>query len=90
MIYTVRFSHEAEKDFGRLDQTTRRRVLSRAEHLSENPYNPRVGKPLKGVAGIRSSRIGSWRMLYQVHQQGNTGEVEIIAIRPRGSVYRNL
>jgi mRNA-degrading endonuclease RelE of RelBE toxin-antitoxin system len=80
VIYAVRFSSEAEKELSRLDQTLRRRVIQRAELLSADPYNRRLGKPLKNTDRLRSSRIGAWRILYQVAQRETTGEVQIVAI----------
>jgi mRNA interferase RelE/StbE len=88
VIYTIRFSDEAEKDFARLDQTMRRRVIDRLELLSASPHNPRLAKVLKGSTELRSSRIGSWRILFKIRQKDS--ELEIITIRPRGQAYRNL
>lgn len=88
MSYSIRFSSEAEKDFARLDQTMRRRILERMELLSADPFDARVGKPLKGLEALRSSRVGSWRILYQINQSAN--EIAIVTIRPRGRAYRNL
>lgn len=90
MIYSIRFSHEAEKDLTRLDQTMRRRVVDRVELLSINPHNPRLAKILKGSTELRSTRIGNWRLLFKIQQQESRGELEIITIRPRGQAYRNL
>ena len=86
----IRFSHEAEKHFVQLDQSMRRRVIERTELLSADPYNPHLGKILKGTSELRSSRIGSWRMLYRIEQKEPSGEIQILAIRPRGRAYRNL
>ena len=89
MSHSVRFSSEAEKDFARLDQKLRRRILHRIEVLSANPFDPQIGKPLHGLEGLRSSRVGGWRILYQVLKNPED-EIRIITIRPRGRAYRNL
>lgn len=88
MSYEVRFSGQAEKDFSRLDRITRERVERRTRALAESPHDYRLGKLLKGANKIRSSRVGSWRVLYSVNEE--TKQVNVIAIRPRGQAYRDL
>ena len=53
--------------------------------LLDNPR--RVGKPLTGdLAGIRSARLGRWRVLYEINETSH--KVIVLAIGHRRSVYR--
>jgi mRNA interferase RelE/StbE len=84
--YAVQFSHEAEKTFARLDRRMQLRVIEKIELLAENPFQPHTSKPLKGDSQLRSSRLGGWRILFRVRETA----MEIVAIRPRGSAYRDI
>ena len=86
MSYELLFSGQAAKDVKRLDQKLRKRILSRTEQLAENPFNPSISKWLAATAD-RSSRVGDWRIIYEVDQQEK--KVSILAVRPRGSAYRS-
>lgn len=88
MSYQTQYSHRAAKLLEGLDRATRQRVERRLDELEEKPYDPRVSKPLKGLAGMRSSRVGDWRILYTI--QENIKTILVVAIRPRGKAYRNL
>jgi mRNA interferase RelE/StbE len=53
--------------------------------LQRDPY---VGYKLRGrLRGLRSLRIGSYRVIYQVADEGRT--VRVAAIRHRSTVYRD-
>ncbi len=86
MSYSVRLSDPAAKTLARTDKATQRRILARLHELSENPYDPRISKPFVGMDGMRSSRIGAWRILYTVLLAEKV--VYVVAIRPRGKAYR--
>ncbi len=89
MSFSTRYSHEAEKAVARLDQTMRRRVDKRMEELEVDPYNPRISKQLRhDVKGLRSSRLGAWRIIYEVHD--NARVICVVSIGPRGQVYKRL
>jgi len=48
---------------------------------------PLVGKPLVGdLAGLRSLRVGMYRIVYRY--EGRPGVVEVIWVRHRREVYR--
>jgi mRNA interferase RelE/StbE len=53
--------------------------------LERDPY---AGYELRGrLRGLRSLRIGSYRVIYQVADEGRT--VRVAAIRHRSTVYRD-
>ena len=66
MKYRVSLSHEVEKVLDRLDRPTERRIRGRFLQLAEDPFDPRLSAPLIERAGVRKSRVGSWRILFTV------------------------
>jgi mRNA interferase RelE/StbE len=49
---------------------------------------PEAGYPLRGrLSGLRSLRVGSYRILYQLADTGKT--VRVIAVRHRSVAYRS-
>ena len=88
MNYRTEFSREALKRRDRLDQATFERIERRLDELEANPYDPRISKLLKGLEGMRSSRVGDWRILYTVNERAKI--IYVVAIRPRGQAYRGI
>ncbi len=88
MTYEIRLSHRAQRDLDRLDQPTQKRVILRLEQLAEGPFDPRLSAPLSGHEGLRKSRVGAWRIIFQVLEDGRI--VFVVMIERRGQVYRRL
>ena len=88
MNYQIQLSREAVKRLDRMDRATSERIERRLDELEANPYDPRISKPLKELEGMRSSRVGEWRILYTIDRTANI--IYIVAIRPRGEAYRQL
>ena len=86
MSYQVILSQETRKNLDRMDRATFTRIQQRLHELREAPRDPRISKMLKRLEGMRSSRVGDWRILYTV--QNETKTIFIVAIRPRGEAYR--
>lgn len=84
--YTVRISNPAAAYLERLDGPIRKRIVERLRELAEDPFAH--SKPLAGVGGLRSSRIGDFRIILEV--DGDRLLALIVRIGPRGQVYRNL
>lgn len=71
------------KDLSR-DASLRRRLVNALEGLARTPL---AGKPLKGpFQGVRSHRVGRYRILYEVFQ--NRLVVYVMDICHRSDVYR--
>lgn len=66
----------AEKQLGRLDRTTRRRVAGAALFLAENP-RPRGCRKLLGYHDVFRIRVGRHRLLYSV----SDGTVVIVILK---------
>jgi mRNA interferase RelE/StbE len=86
--YEIRLSHRAERDLDRLDKATQSRIVRRLEQLAEDPYDPRISAPLSGVGNLRKSRVGAWRIIYQVVEE--TKIVYVVMIERRGQVYKRI
>ncbi|HLV96918.1 MAG TPA: type II toxin-antitoxin system RelE/ParE family toxin [Candidatus Acidoferrales bacterium] len=88
MRYEIRLSHRAERDLDRLDKPTQKRIVRRLEQLAENPYDPRLSAPLSGAGNLRKSRVGAWRIIYQVSEEPKI--VFVVMIERRGQVYKRI
>lgn len=86
-MYEIILSRQAASYLTRLDQTAQHRIVSRLEQLAENPLGP-LTKPLTNAEGLRSSRVGTWRIVYRIDEP--THAVLDSDIAPRGTVYRRL
>ena len=66
MIYSIIIERPAEKFIKKLDKQEQTRLLKKIEDLRVKPY---LGKMLTGqLAGIRSLRVGDYRVLYSVKE----------------------
>jgi len=86
MIFTVKLSREAVKVLDCLDRCLESRIREGLHNLENEPSNQ--GKMLKGMEGLRSLRVGDWRILFTLDDDIQV--VYVLAIRPRGQAYRNL
>ena len=86
-VIEVKLSSHARKSFRRLAKGDRRlfeRVDRALDRLSDEPA---VGKPLAGpLAGHRSLRVGSLRIIYRFEH--NASAVMVLEIAQRGGAYR--
>jgi mRNA interferase RelE/StbE len=82
----VEFTRQGEKDLRRLDQVTLGRLKIRIEELAQGPFNPRLSRQMETDPESRYSRVGDWRIIYQVEEEEQT--INITAIRPRSKAYR--
>jgi mRNA interferase RelE/StbE len=88
MRYEIRLSHRAQRDLDRLDKPTQKRIVRRLEQLAEDPHDPRLSAPLSGAGNLRKSRVGAWRIIYEV--AGETKVVFVVMIERRGQVYKRI
>jgi mRNA interferase RelE/StbE len=86
--YEIRLSHRAGRDLDRLDKPTQNRIIRRLEQLSDDPYDPRISASLSGVGELRKSRVGAWRIIYEVVEE--TKIVYVVMIERRGQVYKRI
>jgi len=86
VIYKVRLTLKAEKDFKGLDGSVRSLIIKSLEKLAANPE---IGKPLQfELANLFSYRASSHRIVYEIHRKEIT--VLVVAIGHRREVYERL
>ena len=88
MNYALRIDKQAAKTLKSLDQPTIRRLLARFEELSENPFDQRLANALEMEPSVRKSRVGNWRIFFEVNDAART--IAIVAIKPRSRAYRKI
>ena len=86
MTYRIEFSRQGEKDLRRLDRVILGRLKTRIDELAQDPFNPRLSRQMETDPESRYSRVGDWRIIYQVEE--GEGIINITAIRPRSRAYR--
>ncbi|TXI17695.1 MAG: type II toxin-antitoxin system RelE/ParE family toxin [Nitrosomonas sp.] len=84
MIYSVKIKQSAFKSLKRISHGDRLRIV---EAIDQHKTNPAAGGVLKGeYSGLRRIRIGSYRVVYEVHDEQLT--ILVIRIGHRREVYR--
>lgn len=88
MSWRIEVKPSAEKQYLKLDKTTRQRIKGALQELEEADrplLHPRV-RPLTGqLKGDYRDRVDSWRVLLTPDLQANV--LRIYAILPRGDAY---
>lgn len=88
MSYALRIDKQAAKTLKSLDQSTIKRLLARLTEPMENPFDHRTSSPLEMEPSVRRSRVGNWRVFYEVDDVQQV--IAIVAIKPRSRAYRKL
>ena len=88
MSYALRIDKQAAKTLKSLDQPTVKRLLTRLTELTKNPFDHRLSSPLEMEPAVRKSRVGNWRVFFEVDNAGQV--IAIVAIEPRSRAYRKL
>jgi mRNA interferase RelE/StbE len=88
MSYQVHIFSEPRKTLKKLDRILSGRIVKRMEELAIDPFNPRLSRQMETDPESRYSRVGDWRIIYQVEK--GTQAINITAIPPRSGAYRNL
>jgi mRNA-degrading endonuclease RelE of RelBE toxin-antitoxin system len=86
--YEIRLSHRAERDLDRLDKPAQKRMMRGLEELGEDSYNPRLWAPLSGPERLCKSRVGKWRIIYRVREDGRI--VYVATTERREQMYKRV
>jgi mRNA-degrading endonuclease RelE of RelBE toxin-antitoxin system len=86
--YRAVLSAKAIKLLDRLDRKIEKRIQDRLEELLVNPADPRISKKLETMAGRRYSRVGDWRIVYEVAEDSE--RLLVITIQHRSRVYQEV
>lgn len=86
MTYFVSIKQSALKSLKNIAREDRLRIIEAIDQLK---INPAAGGVLKGeYSGLRRIRIGSYRVVYEVHNEKLT--VLVIRIGHRREIYRRI
>lgn len=87
MNYTPALSRESQRDLRQSSTAVRARLTRRIQQLPADPFATNISKALHGpLEGMRSSRVGELRIIYEVVQDRLV--ISVIRIGPRGDIYR--
>ncbi|MBI5200661.1 MAG: type II toxin-antitoxin system RelE/ParE family toxin [Elusimicrobia bacterium] len=82
--FRIEFTPRAAKDFRALEASLQARVAGALERASDEPLS---GKPLQGpFAGLRSIRVGEYRVVYR--PEPGSRSILVHAIGHRRDIYR--
>jgi len=82
--FKLKFSHEFDRNFGRLPKDIQKAIVGSLEDLALKPF---LGKLLKGkFKGLRSLRIGDYRIIYSVNMEQRG--IHIITVSHRKKIYK--
>ena len=77
----------AQRRLGRMSPKLRAKLVERLEAIAEQPFAAqRNVERIKGEQDVFRLRQGDWRALYRIDREA--GEMRVLAVEPRGSVYR--
>ena len=83
---SIRIKGSAARELARIPQQPRRLLIDAIESLRQQPMR---GRPLRGNwRGLRRLRVGSYRIIYELRQDGLAALV--VRIAHRSSAYRRL
>jgi mRNA interferase RelE/StbE len=85
MSYALALGRQPKKEIKTLDSSIIKRIEERFQQLSTNPFDPRISKAIKMSPGRRTSRVGDWRIIYEVNESERV--IEIVSIWPRAKAY---
>ncbi len=81
-MYSLRIEKQALKYIQKLDRPTAKRIMEAIDSIRENPS---IGERLINHGSEYKYRVGSYRILYDVHDSVLT--VVVVKVGPRGQVY---
>ena len=86
-MYSIVFTVSAQKELLKLKKADILKILQKIESLAENP-KPTNSIKIKGKLSLWRIRSGNYRIIYSLIEDELI--IEVIRIRHRKDVYRNL
>lgn len=87
--FRVVLASQPEKYFEKTDAQTAERLQDCFEHLEKNPlFSPGKIKKVQGRGAMFRYRVGGLCVIYEVDMQHK--KVNVLAIFPRGDVYKKI
>jgi len=84
-MFNINYSKQSVKFLKKIDKSLARRIVEKIEKLRENPVL-HDSKTIKGYCGLFRTRVGDYRILYEVDYEGKI--IGIIKIDKRSRAYR--
>ena len=88
MTYEIYLGHQAKNEMAKIDRSLARRLRDRLRELAVNPLNPRLARQMETDPNRRYSRVGDWRIVFQVLEERKV--IEVSTIQHRSRVYKEL
>ena len=88
MSYSLQIEKQAAKVIKSLDKQTVKRIHARLKELAQDPFDARISSLIEMGQGERKSRVGNWRIFFEVDEATST--ISFIAVRPRSRAYRKI
>ena len=83
-VYSIYFTKTSDKQFGSLPGNAQKEIALVLEEIAKDPL---LGKALQGsLKGLRSKRVGKYRIIYKQDKQQII--IVVVNIEHRKSVYR--
>lgn len=86
--FSVTVKNPAAKFIRRQDAKTQQRLKQKIEIIAANPFDVEHSKMLANHGGLRSARVGKFRIIFSVALESQSIEIQIID--SRGQVYDRL
>lgn len=85
----VLYAAQARKDLSKLEKRLAGKIVLKIGKLSESPDPLRQAKALGGVfAGLYRYRVGDYRAIFRIDDEGNVSVLTILHIDHRKDIYR--
>ena len=88
MTYEIYLGHQAKKEMAQIDRSLARRLRDRLRELAENPLDSRLSRQMETNPNRRYSRVGDWRIIFQIIEEQKV--IEVSTIQHRSRVYKDL
>ena len=83
MVYEIKWTQIAAKQFGRLDKTVQKRIINKLESIRENPFF--YATRLVGF-GLYKIRVGDYRIILGIEK--NTLVILVLKVGHRSKIYK--
>lgn len=86
--FTVEVKSSAAKFIEKQDAKTRHLISDKIAKIAKDPLDPQHSKWLAAHGDLRSARVGSLRIIFEVDL--NARVLRILVVDSRGQVYRRI
>ncbi|RIV20233.1 type II toxin-antitoxin system RelE/ParE family toxin [Alicyclobacillaceae bacterium I2511] len=86
-LYELKVRKQVTKFLDKLDSPTRKRLVNAIYELADDPFYGNIRK-MECYTGMYRKSVGDFRILYEIVK--NELIVDVIKLKPRGDVYRDI